>query len=174
MDPMEIERKWAVSGWPEADLPLAFEYRMEQGYVSVDPTVRIRKEERVGGATDYVLCLKSHGRLARKEIELSIPEEKFNEIRELIGIPLIRKVRRSYRLSDGRLLEVNHVDEGLRTEFWYAEVEYGSVEEAENWNPADVGLGEYLVKDETYEPDSTMGAFWVQTRLNGAAGSSPD
>jgi adenylate cyclase len=171
---MEIERKWAVSGWPDVDLPLAFEYRMEQGYVSVDPTVRIRKEEKVGGATDYVLCLKSHGQLAHKEIELSIPEEKFDEIRDLIGIPLIKKTRRSYRLSDGHLLEVNHVDEGLETEFWYAEVEYGSVEEAKSWNPADVGLSDYLAKDETYEPDSTMGAFWVQTRLKRAAGSRPD
>lgn len=163
---MEIERKWAVNGWPEADLPLAFEYRMEQGYVTVDPTVRIRKEEMVGGETNYVLCLKSHGQLAHREIEISISEEKFDEIRDLIGIPLIKKIRRSYRLRDGHLLEVNHVDEGLETEFWYAEVEYGSVDEAERWNPADVGLADYLAKDETYEPNSTMGAFWVQTRLN--------
>lgn len=169
---MEIERKWDVNGWPDAELPLENEYRMEQGYVTVDPTVRIRKEAMVGGDTQYILCLKSHGRLARKEIEISISREKFDEIRDLIGIPLIRKTRRTYRLPDGHFLEVNHVDEGLETEFWYAEVEYGSEAEALAWNPADAGLADYLSKDETYEPDSTMGAFWVQTRLKGRGGSA--
>lgn len=45
---MEIERKWMVNGWPEGEgfpaLPLKEEFAMRQGYISVHPTVRIRKK----------------------------------------------------------------------------------------------------------------------------------
>ena len=44
---MEIERKWMVNGWPEGEnfpaLPLKEEFAMRQGYISVRPTVRIRR-----------------------------------------------------------------------------------------------------------------------------------
>ena len=68
---MEIERKWMVKGGPEG-LPLREEFAMRQGYISVRPTVRIREEALTGGRTDYILCFKSGGGLAREEIERSI------------------------------------------------------------------------------------------------------
>ena len=43
---MEIERKWMVTGWPEG-LTQTSDYQMDQGYVSVRPTVRIRREAAV-------------------------------------------------------------------------------------------------------------------------------
>ena len=99
-------------------------FTMRQGYISVQPTVRIREEALTGGSTDYILCFKSAGGLAREEIERSIDKDLFVQLEEkIIGKPLIKKVRRSYRLPDGAVLEVNHVDEGLPTAFWYAEVE---------------------------------------------------
>ena len=55
---MEIERKWMVTGWPEG-LPLEEEFTMRQGYISVQPTVRIREEALTGGSTDYILCFRS-------------------------------------------------------------------------------------------------------------------
>lgn len=123
---MEIERKWMVSGWPseELGLEMLYEQSMRQGYISVRPTVRIREEAMTGGSTEYVLCIKSGAGLVRKEIEMDIPQDKFLELEDLIGLPLIPKVRRTYALPDGLKLEVNHVDEGLPTEFWYAEIEY--------------------------------------------------
>ena len=106
---MEIERKWMVTGWPEG-LPLQEEFTMRQGYISVQPTVRIREEALTGGSTDYILCFKSAGGLAREEIERSIDKDLFVQLEEkIIGKPLIKKVRRSYRLPDGAVLEVNHV-----------------------------------------------------------------
>ena len=99
---MEIERKWMVTGWPEG-LPLEEEFTMRQGYISVQPTVRIREEALTGGSTDYILCFKSAGGLAREEIERSIDKDLFVQLEEkIIGKPLIKKVRRSYRLPDGR------------------------------------------------------------------------
>ncbi len=162
---MEIERKWMVNGWPDKNLPLVMEHRMRQGYVSVEPTVRIREEALRDGETKYILCFKSTGRLARKEIEIEISSKKFEALEDLIELPLIVKVRRTYQLSDGMKLEVNHVDEGLPTEFWYAEVEYESIEQARCWNPADVELASYLDNDVTEMPGQSMGTYWIQTRM---------
>ena len=166
---MEIERKWMVNGWPEGEnfpaLPLKEEFAMRQGYISVRPTVRIREEALTGGRTDYILCFKSGGGLAREEIERSIDKDLFVQLEEkIIGKPLIKKVRRSYRLPDGAVLEVNHVDEGLPTAFWYAEVEYPTVEAALSWQPAACGLVAYLNDEVTNQPGQSMGAYWVQTR----------
>ena len=167
---MEIERKWMVNGWPEGEgfpaLPLKEEFAMRQGYISVRPTVRIREEALKGGRTDYILCFKSGGGLAREEIERSIDKELFDELEQkIIGKLLIEKVRRSYLLPDGLVLEVNHVDAGQPTEFWYAEVEYRSVEQARAWDPSSCGLAEYLNDDVTDQPGQSMGEYWNQTRM---------
>ena len=55
---MEIERKWMVTGWPEG-LTQTSDYQMDQGYVSVRPTVRIRRAALQGGRTALVLCFTS-------------------------------------------------------------------------------------------------------------------
>ena len=68
---MEIERKWMVTGWPEG-LTQTSDYQMDQGYVSVRPTVRIRREALQGGRTALVLCFKGAGTLSREEIEAEL------------------------------------------------------------------------------------------------------
>ena len=166
---MEIERNWMVNGWPEGDVfpPLALveEFSMRQGYLCVHPTVRIREEALKGGGTAYILCFKSGGGLAREEIERAIDKQLFEELEQkIIGKPLIPKLRRSYRLPDGLVLEVNHVDEGQPTEFWYAEVEYPTVEAACSWDPAACGLADYLNDDVTDQPGQSMGEYWLKTR----------
>lgn len=163
---MEIERKWMVSGWP-ADLPLLETYRMDQGYISVRPTVRIRREALEGGRTALILCFKgapSADGLSRQEIETEIDEELFGKLEALIGRPLITKVRRTYLLPDGNRLEVNCVDEGMPASFWYAEIEFKTEKEAREWRGEDVGLNEYLWDECTGQPGSSMGDYWEQTR----------
>ena len=93
---MEIERKWMVTGWPEG-LTQTSDYQMDQGYVSVRPTVRIRREDLQCGRTALVLCFKGAGTLSREEIETEIDAELFAKLEHLIGKPLIRKERRGYR-----------------------------------------------------------------------------
>ncbi len=171
---MEIERKWMVKGWPEesASLPLVREQLMRQGYITVYPTVRIREEAEKGGSTEYILCFKSppsRGGLSRKEIEFPITPEQFAQLEDLIGFPLIPKLRRSYRLADGLLLEVNLVDQGMETEFMYAEIEYETEEQAHSWDPADSALSEYLNDEVTGQPRQTMGAYWQTTRVRAGA-----
>ena len=83
----------------------------------------------------------------------------------IIARPLIEKVRRTYLLPDGCRLEVNHVDAGQPGAFWYAEIEYPTVDEAEAWSPAALGLGDYLADEVTDQPGQSMGAYWERTRL---------
>ena len=137
---MEIERKWMLKGWPpeELGLPLLYEQSMRQGYISVRPTVRIREEAMTGGNTEYVLCIKSGAGLVRKEIEMDITKDKFAELEDLIGLPLIPKVR------------------------------YPTAEIARGWKAESISpvLAEYLSDDVTEEPGQTMGAYWIITRLH--------
>ena len=145
---MEIERKWMVNGWPEGEnlpaLPLKEEFAMRQGYISVRPTVRIREEALKGGETAYILCFKSGSGLAREEIERPIDKKLFDELEtKIIGKPL---------------------DEGQPTAFWYAEVEYPTVDAARSWKPEAFGLADYLNDDVTDQPGQSMGAYWEQTR----------
>ena len=150
---MEIERKWMVTNWPdEKSFPLTETYQMDQGYISVRPTVRIRREALQGGCTALVLCFKGAGTLSREEIETEIDADLFARLEHLIGKPLIKKERRSYRLP---------------TAFWYAEVEYKTEAQALAWDPAAVGLGDYLSDECTGKPGSSMGDYWQQTRLGG-------
>ena len=67
-------------------------------------------------------------------------------------------------LPDGSALEVNHVDAGRPTAFWYAEVEYPTVAAANAWQPAAWGLADYLSDEVTGQPGQSMGAYWLQTR----------
>ena len=194
---MEIERKWMVTGWPEGCPLLKEEemrqgyvsvkptvrIREEKLLVSEcmekanagdeSATTDAASDDRAAAPVsaalkdDFILCFKSKGRLSRKEIEFPISEEHFRELEDLIGLPLIPKLRRTYQLPDGHHLEVNHVDEGAPTEFWYAEVEFGSEAEAWAFDPATVGLGQYLSDDVTEQPGQSMGAYWETTRLQG-------
>jgi len=59
------------------------------------------------------------------------------------------------------------VDKGLPTAFWYAEVEYKTEAQALAWDPAAVGLGNYLSDECTGKPGNSMGDYWQQTRLGG-------
>ena len=161
---MEIERKWMVEGWPDG-LPLVEEFRMRQGYISVQPTVRIREEAKTDGPTRYILCFKSAGGLAREEIEQPIEKELFDQLAaRIIAKPLIEKLRRTYLLPDGCHLEVNNVDAGQPGAFWYAEIEYPTVTAARQWDPAPCGLSGYLSDEVTGQPGQSMGAYWERTR----------
>lgn len=166
---MEIERKWNVSGWPEdfgvSELKPAHIYQMEQGYIALDPTVRIRKEDLIGGKTDYILCFKGHGGLSREEIELSIDPSIYRQLKALIEKPMILKERRDYPLSNGLTLEVSHVDAGQPTSFYYAEIEYPTEEEALAWKPDSDAFSAYLSDDVTGKKGSSMGDYWRATRL---------
>ena len=130
---------------------------MRQGYIATAPVVRIRTD----GAR-CVLCFKGKGTLAREEIETDIDAETFRRLEAFIGKPLVSKDYRVYALPDGRRLEVSLVDEDLPTRFFYAEVEFDTVEQAQAYvPPADIGLQEEMTEDRGF----SMSAYWKRTRL---------
>lgn len=160
---MEIERKWLTDGWPDG-LPLLKEYTMRQGYISARPTVRIRAEQ-TGGETQYILCFKgaaSADGLVRKEIETEIAPELFAQLEDLIGKPLINKIQRRYALGEGLVLEANLVDEGQPTQFFYAEVEFSTAQQAKAWQPG--ALSDFLSLEVTGMQGQSMAAYWQKTR----------
>ena len=153
---MEIERRWKIAGFPD-NLPLLRQAHMRQGYIATAPVVRIRTD----GAR-CVLCFKGKGTLAREEIETDIDAETFRRLEAFIGKPLVSKDYRVYALPDGRRLEVSLVDEDLPTCFFYAEVEFDTVEQAQAYvPPADIGLQEEMTEDRGF----SMSAYWKRTRL---------
>ena len=161
---MEIERKWLVSGWPE-ERP-ARVIQMDQGYIALRPTVRIRREAE-GEAVRCVLCFKGApdaAGLAREEIETEISPELFRRLENFTGQPLIRKEQRRYPLENGLTLEVNQVDAGRPESFFYAEVEFPSREAALAWQPG--RWAQYLAQEVTGQPGESMAAYWARTRQN--------
>lgn len=158
---MEIERKWLTRGWPQGQPDREIE--MEQGYISVSPTVRIRSHRETGKADRYVLCFKGKGGLVRQEIETDIDKALFDQLRDFIGKPLVKKVQRRYNLPGGLVLEANQVDPGQPTAFFYAEVEFASEADALAWQPG-TELADYLQNEVTDQPGESMGAYWLRTR----------
>lgn len=161
---MEIERKWLTQGWPEG-AALQRTIQMEQGYIALRPTVRIRREAE-GDTVRHVLCFKGKADaagLAREEIELELTSDQFSRLEDLIGLPLIQKEQRRYLLDGGLVLEVNQVDKGQPGEFFYAEVEFPTREAALAWKPGI--LSDYLSHEVTGQPGFSMADYWVSARL---------
>ena len=164
---IEIERRWLMDGFPEAlpeGLPAGVDFICEiqkaQGYISTAPVVRIRSEHTaahgaIPAKEEYILCIKGKGRLARKEIETPLSAETFSQMRDFIGVPLVRKQTRLYRLADGHIMECSLVDEGEDTAFYYAEVEFPSLDEATLF-AAPAWFGE----EKTMDGSFSMSAYW--------------
>ena len=158
---MEIERRWLVQGWPALEAAAILE--MEQGYFTVRPAVRIRREALQGGPTAYVLCFKGSGGLVREEVEVEVDEDRYLRLQAMLGKPLIRKEQRRYPLPGELILEVNSVDPQLPTGFFYAEVEFPTRAAALAWTPPDP-LADYLSHEVTGQPGESMAAYWARTR----------
>ena len=156
---LEIERKFLIDGFPE-DLELLSEVYIEQGYVSFEPEVRIRKAVVLDtGVEEYYLTIKGDGDLARREIETEITRAFYEDIANFIGVNVVRKEYKKYKLGQWEL-EVSLVDAGTDWEFYYAEIEFPSEEEANAFV-----LPEYLGKEITYDAHYKMKNFWKRTRL---------
>lgn len=91
---MEIERKFLID-WEEINnlnLPLVKQAESWQGYLSAaTPVVRIRKRDFTDGHTDYILCIKGKGKLARQEIEKELTKDEFEALESLLPIPMLHK-----------------------------------------------------------------------------------
>ena len=155
--PLEVERKFAISGFP--NLPELSRSLLRQGYLSTSPVVRIRSRETPDGAVSCRICVKGKGSLVRTEVEQEISRQKFEALCTLLPAEPVEKEQRTYRLPGGYVLECNCVEQG---KYWYAEVEFPSVSEAQAFVPP-AFLGEEL----TGRPGFSMSEYWNQ-KLKGS------
>ena len=70
----EIERKFLIKNLPE-NLENFTHYEIRQGYISTDPTIRLRQQD-----DNYILTVKSAGLMKKEEYELDLTEDQFNRL----------------------------------------------------------------------------------------------
>lgn len=152
---MEIERKFLIKNFPEhlEDYPC---HHIEQAYLSVNPVVRVRKEN-----DSYYLTYKGQGILAHEEYNLPLTEESYHHLREKADGNIISKKRYLIPLENPGFKEgfpAPPADYALTVELdifdapfsplVLAEVEFGSVEAAESFLPP-----EWLAEDVTFRKE---------------------
>lgn len=135
---MEIERKFLIKTLPE-NLDSYPCRHLEQGYLSVGPVVRIRKDN-----AKYELTYKSGGMMARQEYNLPLTQKSYEHLKTKIDGRLI--VKRRYMIPlEPYTIELD-IFEGDLAPLILAEVEFSSVEEANNFTAPD-----WFAEDVTYD-----------------------
>lgn len=140
--PYEIERKYIVNNLPDdyASFP---HLDLEQGYLNLNPTVRIRKEN-----DTYYLTYKNGSNLVREEYNLSLDQPSYEHMREKCDGNLIKKKRYQIPLhepnykevllpedkSPSLVIELDVFEDSL-SPLIYAEIEFASEKEANAFIP---------------------------------------
>ena len=125
---MEIERKYLISSVP-FDLSSYPCRKIEQGYLSTAPVVRIRRDN-----NDYILTYKSKGMMIREEYNLPLTKESYEHLKSKADGIVISKVRYVIPEKDGLSIELDVFKapyEGLLL----AEVEFPTEEVAHAYQP---------------------------------------
>ncbi len=129
---MEIERKFLIAKLPK-DLEEYPCRHIEQGYLSTNPVVRIRRDN-----DKYELTYKSSGLMTRQEYNLPLDQESYGHLARKIDGRLIRKKRYMIPLSSshyGDLTIELDVFLGDLAPLVLAEVEFPSEESAKAFVP---------------------------------------
>ena len=156
---LEIERQFLMSGFP-TDLELLHEVEIEQGYVSIEPEVRIhRAMDKSTGENEFWLTLKSDGDISRTELKTKIDETFYKETVKFIQVPMIKKDYKSYRFG-AWMLETACVDADTPNAFYYGEIEFPTAEEAMAFE-----VPEFFGKEVTFDNSYKMKNYWKKTRL---------
>ncbi len=136
---MEIERKYLVTTIPE-NLEQYPHRQLEQGYLSTEPVVRIRKDEE-----NYELTYKSKGLMVREEYNLPLTKESYEHLRTKIDGRLISKKR--YCIPYEKYTIELDIFEGDLAPLILAEVEFPAEKEANTFTPPD-----WFDEDVTFSP----------------------
>ncbi len=139
---MEIERKFTIRQLPEnlQEYPCRL---IEQGYLSTEPVVRVRRD-----GDKYYMTYKGGGMMAREEYNLPLTADAYEHlIRKSDGI-VIRKRRYVIPIPDERNLKIElDLFEGVYDGLIIAEVEFPDLETAQAYQPED-----WFLEDVTNDP----------------------
>jgi len=142
---MEIERKFLIDEFPE--LPVLLEGYVFQGYLNFEPEVRLRFVMFNNTPQSFWLTFKSGGDLIRKEVEIPLTFEQFLQLQTFMSAPFLCKQFKQLQLPNGHKMDCSNVNDG---ELIYCEVEFSSVEEANNFEVPSF-FGTEVTNDSTYK-----------------------
>jgi len=127
---MEIERKYLITR-PPADYTSYPYHMIEQGYLSTDPVVRVRRED-----DSFYLTYKSKGHLVREEYNLPLTSDSYEHLIQKADGHILTKKRYLIPMegSDHLTIELD-IFEGRFKGLMLAEVEFPDREEAETFTP---------------------------------------
>jgi len=125
---MEIERKFLLNEAPH-DIGMHEHVEIEQAYISIDPTVRLRKRN-----NEYYLTVKQNGLLAREEMEIALTEKQFKNLWDKIETNVIQKTRALIPLQNGLTAEID-IYHGVLQGLMTVEVEFDSIAQANSFIP---------------------------------------
>ena len=141
---MEIERKFLIS---KENLPSNLDsyphHKLEQGYLSTSPVVRIRKED-----DNYYLTYKSKGLMVREEYNLPLSREGYEHLRPKADGNIISKKRYLIPITDTALKVELDIFDAPFAPLMIAEVEFPDVETANAFTPLD-----WFQEDVTNNPE---------------------
>ncbi|SEW35062.1 CYTH domain-containing protein [[Clostridium] fimetarium] len=138
---MEIERKFLITKLPE-NLSIYKCRNIEQGYLSTNPVVRVRKDNE-----DYFLTYKGSGKMVREEYNLPLTKESYYHLIQKADGNIITKKRYEIPTHDNLIIELD-LFEGLFQGITLAEVEFESEEQANSYTPP-----EWFGLDVTYSSE---------------------
>ena len=129
----EIERKFTVKNIP-ADVDDHQFHLIEQAYLTTEPAIRVRRED-----DTYYMTYKGTGdgntALSHEEYNLPLTMETYETLASKADGNVIRK-KRVLIPYEGVIIELDIFDEPFKP-LVIAEVEFGSVEEADAFCPPD-------------------------------------
>ena len=123
---MEIEKKYLVSHIPD-NLDEFHCRHIEQGYLSTNPVVRVRRDN-----DEYYLTYKGKGMMVREEYNLPLTREAYEHLIKKADGNIISKKRYELPDNSGHTIELD-IFEGVFEGTVLAEVEFSTVEEADNY-----------------------------------------
>jgi len=151
----EIERKFLIKETP-THLKAGQLQLIQQGYLSIEPEVRIRSVHPKVGHKEYTLCIKGPGTLSRTEVDIEISQEQFEALKTLVPGTMMVKVFQNFWDDNGVAYECSIVDVGLCGEYWsYCEVEFNSEDEAKSFI-----VPTWLGTEITYVEGYKMKNYW--------------
>lgn len=140
---MEIERKFLVKKIP-SNLNEYDNERIEQGYLSINPEVRVRSKK-----GKCYLTVKGEGTLSREEYETLIKSETYNDLSSKIQGKLLVKDRYNIPLDNDCIAELDiYINLDWLTSI--VEVEFENIESANNFIVPE-WFGVEVTDDRTYK-----------------------
>lgn len=143
----EVERKFRVHEERLPTLPPG--KRLAQGYLSLDPVVRVRTSEAADGAQQAFLTIKGEGLIDRAEFEYELPFDEASALLKLAKASIVRKTRHRFPVEGAPELQWElDVFEGDNAGLIIAEVE---LPDADHPFPRPEWLGEDVSYERAYQ-----------------------